>query len=174
MAATHDEAGLTAARLYRTLHENHPDMVVTRCTTLTEYIGQQFVIRELTSSMAIAFAIIGMVLAVTGLHGVVRYASAQRSREMGIRMALGADPRGVIVLMLGAGLRLTAVGGVIGILLGLAASRTLQALLYGVRATDPVAFVFGPVVLLLVSLIAALPPALRAGRVDPAVVMRIE
>ena len=174
MAATRNEAGATAARLYRILREDHPDLVVTNCTTLTDHIGILFVMRRLTSLLATAFAAVVLILAVTGLHGVVRYAISQRTREMGIRMALGAHPRSVTGLMLGGGLRLAAVGGGIGIILALAASRALQALLFDVNATDPVTLILGPVILLLVSVIAALPPALQAGRVDPAVVMRAE
>jgi len=174
MAATRDEAGATATRLYRIVRENYPGLAITNCTTLTDHVGQLFVVRAVTSVLAAVFAAVVLILAVTGLHGVVRYALSQQTREMGIRIALGADPRGVIGLMLGAGLRLVAIGGGIGIVLTLAATRALQALLFNVSAIDPVTFALGPAILLVVSLIAALPPALRAGRVDPAVVMRTE
>jgi predicted permease len=112
-------------------------------------------------------AAIALVLSAVGLYGVVAFAVAQRTREIGIRMALGAEPRRVARLILGNGLRLTIAGCVVGVIGAYAATRALTALLYGVSPSDPIAFVIAVVLLVTVALIAAFVPMRRALRVDP-------
>ncbi len=172
LAATHDEAGVTAGKIFRMLRESYPDLVVSGCKTMEEHIGILFVLRRLTALLSSLFAGIVLTLAVIGLHGVVRYAVSRRWREMGIRMSLGADPRSV--LMLTEGIRLALFGGGAGIVIALAATRLFRPFLFGVGAADPATFTTVAAVLLMVSLTAAFPPALLAGRVDPAVVLRSE
>jgi ABC-type antimicrobial peptide transport system permease subunit len=120
------------------------------------------------------FAGLALALAVLGVYGVVSYAVARRSREAGIRLAVGAQPRAVVALLMREGTALVSIGGAIGVLLGLASAQVLRGLLYGVGAGDPIAFLVAPLVLLGVGLLAAFLPARRAGRVDPASVMRAE
>jgi macrolide transport system ATP-binding/permease protein len=121
-----------------------------------------------------AFGGLALLLAAVGLYGVVAYSVAQRTREVGIRMALGAEMNDVLGLVLGRGMRLAAAGIGIGVLAAAAVSRVLSSMLYGVSAIDPLAFGGACAVLLCVALAANLVPARRAARVDPMVALRYE
>ena len=114
-----------------------------------------------------AFGVLALLLASIGLYGVVSYSVATRTREVGIRMALGAEPARVVRMLTGGGLRLVAVGALIGLGLAFAGGRLMAGLLYGIEATDPVAFAAVPAILTLVATLSAWLPARRATRVDP-------
>jgi putative ABC transport system permease protein len=120
------------------------------------------------------FAVLALLLAGIGIYGVVSYAVERRTREMGIRMALGAAPRGVVAMVFGETMRVVAAGALFGAAGALALRRVIQGLLYGVRPLDPV--VLGPAALLLVAVaaLATYLPARRAARVDPMVALRTE
>jgi putative ABC transport system permease protein len=120
------------------------------------------------------FAGVGLFLAAIGLYGVLAYSVARRTREIGIRMALGAQIADVIRLILGQGLVLVAVGGVIGITIALATGRVLRAYLFGVSSTDPVTFIAVGLLLAAVALFACWLPARRASKVDPMEALRYE
>jgi ABC-type antimicrobial peptide transport system permease subunit len=120
------------------------------------------------------FALLALIMASTGLYGTVSYAVSQRTREVGIRLSLGASRSEVVRLLLGSGLKLVAGGVVIGLLAALMLARLLQGLLFGVKAIDPLTFAAVPAVLLSVAFLAAWLPARRAGRVDPQVALRSE
>ena len=120
------------------------------------------------------FAALALVLACIGLYGVISYAVAQRTHEIGVRMALGARPRDVLGLVMRQGMSLTIVGLVLGIAIGSVATRVLSDLLYGVTARDPLTFVGVPILLLLVAFLACYIPARRATRIDPLVALRYE
>jgi putative ABC transport system permease protein len=119
-------------------------------------------------------AALALALAAVGLYGVVSYSVSQRNAEIGIRMALGATARDVVGMIVREGFVLAAAGVVIGVAGAYALSRTLDALLYGVAATDPASFVFASAVLFLFSLVASYLPARRATRIDPATALRAE
>jgi len=121
-----------------------------------------------------AFAITALLLAAIGIYGVLSLAVAQRRRELGIRMALGAEQSGVLAMILGQAMSLAAVGGLIGTVGALFAGRALGSLLYGVTAADPATYVVCAVVLGSAVLAAAIVPALRAMRVHPMVALRSE
>jgi putative ABC transport system permease protein len=110
---------------------------------------------------------IALVLSAVGLYGIIAFAVTQRTREIGIRMALGAEPRRVARLILGNGLRLATIGCGVGVIGAYAATRTLTALLYGVSPSDPIAFAAAVLLLITVALIAAFVPMRRALRIDP-------
>jgi ABC-type antimicrobial peptide transport system permease subunit len=126
------------------------------------------------TGLFVMFAAVALGLATVGLYGLISYTVSQRTREIGVRLALGARRGDILRLVLGQGLRLAALGLALGMLLGLGLSRVMASALAGVSATDPVTFTVVPVVLGLVALVATAIPARRAARCDPAVVLRAE
>ena len=124
--------------------------------------------------MLVAFGGIAILLAAVGLYGVLAFIVAQRRREIGVRMALGASPHDVTADVMGQGLRLAAVGVILGIALALAATRLLTTLLYGTSPTDVATFASVATLLIAVAAGASALPALHASRVDPLVALRDE
>jgi putative ABC transport system permease protein len=120
------------------------------------------------------FAVAALALAVVGIYGVMSYAITQRTNEIGIRVALGAQHRNILWLILGQGLRLALVGGTLGIAASFALTRYMSHLLFGIGPRDPQTFVAIPFALLAVALLACYIPARRATRVDPIVALRYE
>src|SRR5260370_1122465 len=124
--------------------------------------------------LLIVFAGVAAALARAGVYGVMSYAAAQRQAEMGVRIALGATGGDIVSILVGSGAKLAAIGLVCGLAIAFAAGRLIESMLYGVRLQDPLAI--GGAVLLLggAALLAALIPALRASRADPALALRGE
>jgi predicted lysophospholipase L1 biosynthesis ABC-type transport system permease subunit len=118
------------------------------------------------------FGAIALVLAALGLYGVMAHAAAERTPEIGIRLAMGAEPPSIVTLLLGQGLRLLAIGAALGLTGALFVTRYIEAQLFGVTATDPLTFISGCVVLAVAGLTASAIPALRAMRVDPVIALR--
>jgi putative ABC transport system permease protein len=121
-----------------------------------------------------AFAALALVLSALGIYGVTSYAVAQRTRELGIRIALGAQQNDVMRLVLGEGAHLTVIGVVLGFGAALGLTQLMRSLLFGVSAMDPVTFVSVAFVLALVAMAACYIPARRAMRTDPSVTLRYE
>jgi len=124
--------------------------------------------------LLVLFAVLALVLAVTGLYGLIAYSVAQRTREIGIRMALGARSSQVLRLTLCQGLRLVAMGGVLGVAAALALTRLMRSLLYEVSAADPLTFAAVVLLLIIAALVACYIPAHRAARIDPMKALRCE
>jgi len=120
------------------------------------------------------FAALALLLAAVGVYGVMAYTVSQRTREVGIRLAVGAAPRQVVALVFGRGLKVTAVAIALGLAGALVATRLLRSQLFGVAPGDPLTFVVVSVVLAAVALLASWLPARRAARVDPVVALRSE
>jgi ABC-type antimicrobial peptide transport system permease subunit len=121
-----------------------------------------------------AFGVIALLLAVIGVYGVKSYVVSRRTREFGIRIATGAQPRALLWQVLREGSRTTTIGIGIGLLLALGAGQFLQGMLYGVRSIEPLVLVGAPLILFAASLLASFIPAVRATRVDPTVALRSE
>ena len=118
------------------------------------------------------FGAVALILAVFGLYGVMAHAATQRTREIGIRLAMGAQPASIVTLLLGQGFRLLGIGLALGLTGALLGTRYIEAQLFGVTATDPLTFVSGCAVLAIAGLTASVIPALRAMHVDPAIALR--
>jgi putative ABC transport system permease protein len=121
-----------------------------------------------------AFGFVALVLAVVGIYGVLSGSVTERTRELGIRLALGAKTTAVLKMVLWQGLKLGAAGIALGLLGALAVTRLLQSLLFGISATDPLTFAMSALLLLSVALLACWLPALRATKIDPMVALRHE
>jgi predicted permease len=135
--------------------------------TLTEHVAASLVPIRLARSLAVGLAGLALALAALGLYGLVSFVVAERTREIGLRVALGATDRQVMRLVVGFGLKLAGAGLAIGIPAALAGSRLLGTLLYGVSATDPAVFAAAPAMVVAVALAACCVPAVRAVRLDP-------
>jgi predicted permease len=149
-------------------------MPIMESKTMTEHLGIMLFAPRIGGILLGVFGGLGVLLATIGLYGVVSYAAAQRTREVGIRVALGARPGDVMQLVVGRGMMLVGVGVVIGLVLAFAAALPLGSLLYGVSVSDPVTFVGITLLLAGVAFVATMVPALRAARLDPMVALRRE
>jgi ABC-type antimicrobial peptide transport system permease subunit len=151
-----------------------PDQPVYEVLTMQEVIDRSVANRRLNLLLLGTFAVIALVLAAAGLYGVISYLVAQRTRELGIRMALGAARPSVLALVVGQGMALAGLGVAIGLVSAFAVTRFLSSQLFGVGATDPSTFVGVSLLLVGVAFLASLLPAMRATRVDPVAALRDE
>ena len=151
-----------------------PNLAITNVQTIGEIIDQGLWAPEMGAALLALFGGLGLVLAAVGVYGVLAYSVTQQTREIGIRMAMGAERSHVLGLVVGQGLKLTAAGLVLGVLVAVALTRQLSSLLFGVSAYDPWAYGSVVLILVLVALLACYIPARRAMRVDPLVALRYE
>ncbi|HEU4628502.1 MAG TPA: ABC transporter permease [Gemmatimonadaceae bacterium] len=163
-----------ARRMVDAVRAVDPGQAVYRVRPLEDVVGAAVAPRRTNTALITIFGIVAVVLAAIGVYGVIAYGITQRTREIGIRMALGAQRGDVLRLVVREGLVLAALGLVLGLAGAWALRRVLASLLYGVTPADPVAFTAAALVLLAVALAATLLPARRALRVDPARTMRTE
>jgi putative ABC transport system permease protein len=151
-----------------------PNQIIWRTQTLDELLSTSVAPRRFNMLLLGIFAGVALVLAAVGLYGVMSYSVSWRTREIGIRMALGAKRADVLRLVVRQGMTMTLIGLALGLLGAFSISRVLRGLLYGVSSTDPLTFVAVSIVLLGVALLACLVPARRATRVDPIIALRTE
>ena len=174
IARTEGSPAAVAAHLQRRLVEIDPHVPVFDVKTMDEHLRFTLLPARLAASVLGLFGLVALLLAGLGLYGVMSYLVSQRSREMGIRIALGARPEDVVRLVVGQGMRLTLFGVIGGILAALGVTRLVAGLLYGISPTDPWTFAAVTAVLAAVALLACLLPARRAAAVDPTVALRFE
>jgi predicted permease len=174
VARTSGPAGDVLPEMVEIIKDEDPGVVLVNTQTMEEHLGAMLLPDRLGSIFLAAFSAVALVLAIIGLWGVVSYAVASRSQEMGIRMTLGAGPERVVRTMLGGGMKLVVVGAALGLVLAFLVSSALHGFLLGVPVLDPVAFIAVPGALLCVSFLAAFVPARQAIRADPARTLREE
>jgi putative ABC transport system permease protein len=171
--ATGEPATLTAA-IRREAKAVIPNLPQPNIRLLTDYVGESIAQPRFQATLLTLFGALALLLAACGIYGVLAYTVAQRQREIGVRMALGAQPRNVLSLVIGQGLKLALLGASLGLVLALALVRLIQSLLYGVKPTDPKTFAGASLLLVAVALLACWLPARRASRVDPMEALRHE
>jgi predicted permease len=174
VARTAADPALLTQTLAAAGREVDPDLQVMQSMTMAQHLAMSRLPSQMGAFLLAAFAIMAMALASIGVYGVVRHAVAMRAREVGIRMALGADAASVARMLTTQGLRLVLIGGAIGTVGSLVAGRFLAALLFGVRTFEPIALVGAPLVLGVAAWLAAYLPARRASRVHPLAALRAE
>jgi putative ABC transport system permease protein len=168
-----DPASLTSAVIGQ-IHSLDPDLAVAHIQTMAQVISSSVAGPRFNTLLLGVFAGVALFLAAIGIYGVMAYAVTQQTHELGIRLALGAQPRNVLLLVLRRGVRLAGVGATFGVAAALALTRLMAGLLYGVSATDPVTFSCVVILLLAIALLACYVPARRAMQVDPMVALRHE
>jgi predicted permease len=171
---TAGETRAFAESVRKAILELDPDQPVANVRTLEEVVARSVGDRRMTALLLGLFACAALALAAVGLYGVVAYAVVQRTREIGIRVALGANRQDVVLLMLRKGMILVVVGLGLGLAAAFGLTPLLRNLLYDVKPADPLIFIVVSFVLLLVALIASWLPARRASRVDPMIALRAE
>jgi len=171
---TRGPAAQVADQVQHALQVSEPDLPYVRVQTLAERIAPQWRSWQLGATMLSLFGLLALVIASLGLYGVTAYGVAQRTQEIGVRIALGAGRRDVVGLAVSQALRATAAGAAIGMLLAFALGRAVAALLFGVKPLDPLSILGGVAVLLAVAAVASWLPARRAAAIDPMRALRTE
>jgi putative ABC transport system permease protein len=174
VARTTGEPLQAAAGVERAIHSIDKDLPVSSIRSMDQLLGSSLAARRLTLVLMGGFAALALLLAAIGVYGVISYSVRRRTHEIGVRMALGAQRRDVLKLILAQGARLALLGVAIGLGAALALIRWMETLLFEVRPTDPLTFAVTAAVLALVALIACYLPARRATKVDPMVAIRRE
>jgi predicted permease len=171
---TSTDQSQTANLLRSTVASLNPEAPVTEVRPLGSFLSDAVSTPRSTTALFVAFAALALALGVTGIYGVLSYFVAQRTREIGIRVALGAQRLNVLGLVLIEGAKMSGLGIVIGIIAALALTRLMQSLLYGVGTSDPLTYLGVVIVIALVTLLACYVPARRAMRIDPMVALGYE
>ena len=150
------------------------ELPITRVETMDAALADSLATEQLLTWLLFAFAAVALVMAAAGLYGVIAYTVAQRTQEIGVRMALGADPRAVVRLVAVEGLRLTAAGMIAGTLGAAVVSRAMRGMLFAVSPADPITYAAVLVLLAATACLALIVPARRALRVDPLIALRAD
>jgi putative ABC transport system permease protein len=173
-ARSEGDAASLAVPVRRVIAGIDPALAATRVTTMAAVVDEASAPQRLSVAALAGFAAGALLLAAIGLYGVLAFLVARQTREIGVRMALGAERGQVLALVVGRGMRLVTIGLVLGLASALGAARLLRSLLYETESWDPLTFVTVPLLLAVVSLCACYLPARRAATVDPVVTLRAE
>jgi putative ABC transport system permease protein len=168
-----DPANMVGA-VRQAVYAADPDQPISNIATMEEVLGHEAAQRRLGMILLTAFAVLALLLASLGIYGVLAYFVAQHRNEIGVRLALGATPARILLLVLRKGMTLTLLGVVIGLAASFALTRLMTSLLFGVKAVDPLTFAAVPLLLATVALLACWIPARRAAKTDPMIALRYE
>jgi predicted permease len=168
-----DPASMTAS-IREAMQSLDPDLPLAKVATLTTLVGDSLSQPRFAMLLLASFGVLALLLASIGMYGVISYSVMQRTQEIGIRMALGAERRSVFRMVLSQGARLAGVGIAIGLLAALGLTRVMSSFLFGVQPTDPLTFAIVSLLLVGTALLACYLPARRATRVDPMIALRHE
>ena len=171
---TDGEPARLASAVRTTVAQIDPDVPMSGMRTMDEVVATSVASQRFLMSLLLAFAGVALALSAIGTYGVLAYGVARRANEMGVRMALGARPSSVARMVIGDGMKITAIGIVLGLLGAFAVTRVLESMLYGVQPNDPLTMVAVTAVLAAVALTACAVPALKATRIDPLTALRQE
>jgi putative ABC transport system permease protein len=174
MVRTQNQPASLAASVRAIVHDLDRNLPITETTTMAQVVSQVLSTPTFVATSFGLFAVAATVLAGLGLYGLVAYAVATRTREIGVRMALGAVPAQILTKFVRDGVRLTLLGGAFGIVGAFGAATLMSSLVFGVSIHDPFSFVLAPLLLILVAVTATILPARRATQVDPLVALRYE
>ena len=164
----------TVSTLERAMKAIDPAMFVWKVRSGETFVRDGFAQSRFAMTLLVAFAVVALVMAAVGLYGVIAYGVAQRTREIGVRIALGARPGAVAKLVVGRGLTLALGGIVLGTVASAGTTHVLGALLYGVDATDPFTFAAIALLVAVIAVVASYVPARRALRIDPTEALRAD
>ncbi len=174
IAKSSGDPGSLAGAIRQAVHDADPNQPMSDLKSMDTRIAESLGPQKFAVKLLAVFAALATLLAAVGLYGLVSYSVTQRTNEIGLRMALGAEPSQVLRLILRQGAKLLLAGSAVGIVAGLVLVRAMQSLLYGVSVADPLSFVGAALLLAIVALVACYLPARRATRVDPMVALRVE
>jgi ABC-type antimicrobial peptide transport system permease subunit len=167
-----DAAVTYSTPMREAIRRSDPSLAVFDVRVMEKHLNDALLLPRLAGALSTMAGCIALVIATIGVYGVISFAVARRRREIGIRLAVGARPRAILVMILKQGIALGVIGTAVGLLAGLSVTRFAASLLYGVNPTDTMTFVAVPSFLLLVTLLACLLPARGAARLDPVDVLR--
>ncbi|MGH9744387.1 MAG: FtsX-like permease family protein, partial [Candidatus Acidiferrum sp.] len=158
------------------IHDLAPGLPITQVQTMTQSLqsANGFFFYRFGAQLTAVMGLLGLILAVVGIYSVVSYAAAQRTQEIGIRMAMGAAPRDILKMVLRQGLGVVSIGLALGLVIALAGTRVMGSFFVGIKATDPFTFIAVLLLLTAIALFACWIPAYRATRIDPLVALRHE
>jgi ABC-type antimicrobial peptide transport system permease subunit len=168
------EPGAIASSVRQAIKDVNRNLPIAEVAMFSEQVDRSLVQQKLIARLSSIFGLLALLLAAIGIYGVISYSVAQRTREIGIRMALGAERRNVLKMVLGQGAKLALIGVLAGLGAAWALTRWVESLLFRVSPTDRLTFVMIALLLVMVALLACYIPARRATKVDPMVALRCE
>jgi predicted permease len=174
LVKTHGDPERASKALREQIANLDPNMAIFNSETMDDHVDKALLLPRISALLLGVFGTVGLTLASIGLYGLMSYSVRRRTREIGIRMALGAKPPMVLRMVFRQGMKLTAIGLGIGIVISLAVGRFAESLLYGTSGSDPLTFVVVSAVLLATSVVAIMIPAIRAAHVQPTIALRCE
>jgi predicted permease len=174
VARTSGDPAAVGREMVRKIHELDPTITVFDVQTMTSRMSASLARQRFSTIMLGAFAAFALILAVVGVYGVMSHLVTQGAHDIGVRMALGAERRGILLMVLRQGMELTIAGTILGLVGAVALTRVMASLLFGISTTDLTTFMAVPAILVVTAMIASSIPALRATRVDPVVALRDE